>query len=61
MELNYILQLYDYNRWAGHRTLTIAKALAIDDFLRPMGNSFSSVRDTLADPKNDLNVTHFLE
>ena len=48
MERNYILQLYDYNRWAGHRTLTIAKALAIDDFLRPMGNSFSSVRDTLA-------------
>ncbi|HKW35188.1 MAG TPA: DinB family protein [Candidatus Acidoferrum sp.] len=48
MELNNIRQLYDYNRWAGHRTLTVARALANDDFLGPMGNSFSSVRDTLA-------------
>jgi uncharacterized damage-inducible protein DinB len=48
VELNNILQLYDYNRWAGRRTLTTARALANDDFLRPMGNSFSSVRDTLA-------------
>jgi uncharacterized damage-inducible protein DinB len=48
VELNNILQLYDYNRWAGRRTLTATRALASDDFLRPMGNSFSSVRDTLA-------------
>lgn len=48
MELNNIHQLYGYNRWAGRRTLIAARALAIDDFLRPMGNSFSSVRDTLA-------------
>ena len=47
LELNNILQLYDYNHWAGRRTLTAARALADDDFLRPMGNSFSSVRDTL--------------
>jgi uncharacterized damage-inducible protein DinB len=48
VELNNIRQLYDYNRWAGRRTLTAASALASDDFLRLMGNSFSSVRDTLA-------------
>ena len=48
MELNNIRQLYDYNRWAGRRTLTVASRLANDDFLRPMGNSFSSVRDTLS-------------
>jgi uncharacterized damage-inducible protein DinB len=48
VELNNIRQLYDYNRWADHRTLTVARALANDDFLRPMGNSFSSVRDTFA-------------
>ena len=48
MELNNIRQLYDYNSWAGRRTLTAASALGSDDFLRLMGNSFSSVRDTLA-------------
>jgi len=48
VELKNIRQLYDYNRWAGRRTLTVASTLASDDFLRPMGNSFSSVRDTLA-------------
>ena len=48
MELNNIRQLYDYNRWADRRTLRVASALASDDFLRPMVNSFSSVRDTLA-------------
>ena len=48
VELNIIRQLYDYNRWAGRRTLTVASRLSNDDFLRPMGNSFSSVRDTLS-------------
>ena len=48
MEPNDIRQLYDYNRWAAWRTLTVASTLANDEFLRPMGNSFSSVRDTLA-------------
>jgi uncharacterized damage-inducible protein DinB len=48
MELNNIRQLYDYNRWADRRILTVASILASDDFIRPMGNSFSSVRDTLA-------------
>ena len=48
MELNNIRQLYDYNRWAGRRTLAVASRLANDDFIRPTGNSFSSVRDTFA-------------
>jgi len=48
MELNCIRQLYDYNRWADRRILAIASALANADFIRPMRNSFSSVRDTLA-------------
>ena len=48
MELNNVRQLYDYNRWADRRILTVTGTLAGDDFIRPMGNSFSSVRDTLA-------------
>ena len=48
MELNSIRQLYDYNRWADRRILERAGTLANHDFVRPMGSSFSSVRDTLA-------------
>jgi uncharacterized damage-inducible protein DinB len=48
MELNCIRQLYDYNRWADRRILAIASTLTHEDFIRPMSNSFSSVRDTLA-------------
>jgi uncharacterized damage-inducible protein DinB len=48
MELDSIRQLYDYNRWADRRILAKAGTLANEDFIRPMGNSFSSVRDTLA-------------
>jgi len=48
MELDSIRQLYDYNRWADRRILAKAGTLASEDFIRSMGNSFSSVRDTLA-------------
>ena len=48
MELNWIRQLYDYNRWADRRILAMASTLTNEDFIRPMGNSFSSVRDTLS-------------
>ncbi|HEY6305828.1 MAG TPA: DinB family protein [Candidatus Angelobacter sp.] len=48
MELNDIRELYGYNRWANRRTLAAAGKLDGDAFIRPMGNSFSSVRDTLA-------------
>jgi len=43
-----IRRLYDYNAWANHRTLEAASALSMEQFLKPMGSSFSSVRDTLA-------------
>src|SRR5205823_5097672 len=43
-----IRQLYDYNSWANRRSLRAAEKLSTEQFLRPMGSSFSSVRDTLA-------------
>jgi len=48
MELNDIREFYAYNHWANERTLAAASKLTPDAFVRPMGNSFSSVRDTLA-------------
>lgn len=40
--------LYDYNAWANRRHLDAAAKLTEEEFLRPMGSSFGSVRDTLA-------------
>lgn len=40
--------LYDYNSWANARVLESAAKLAPDQFTKPLGSSFSSVRDTLA-------------
>jgi len=40
--------LYDYNAWANRRSLDAAAALTPEQFTKPMGSSFSSVRDTLA-------------
>lgn len=48
MDLNDIHELYDYNRWANQRSLAAAARLDKATLIRPMGNSFSSVRDTLA-------------
>ena len=48
MDLNHIRELYQYNRWANRRALSAAAKLDGEKFTRPMGNSFSSVRDTLA-------------
>ena len=39
--------LYDYNAWANHRSLDAASALSTEQFVKPMGSSFGSVRDTL--------------
>ena len=41
-------ELFDYNYWARDRQLEACAALTEEQFLRPMGSSFSSVRDTLA-------------
>jgi len=40
--------LYDYNAWANHRQLESASQLTTEQFTRPLGSSFGSVRDTLA-------------
>ncbi len=40
-------ELYRYNYWARDRQLAACAALTEEEFKRPMGNSFSSLRDTL--------------
>jgi uncharacterized damage-inducible protein DinB len=41
-------QLIDYNYWARDRLLEAVEALTPEQFTRDMGNSFGSVRDTVA-------------
>jgi uncharacterized damage-inducible protein DinB len=41
-------EIYDFSYWARDRQFQARAALTPEQFLRPMGNSFSSVRDTLA-------------
>jgi uncharacterized damage-inducible protein DinB len=43
-----ILTLFDYNAWANARALDASAALSPEEFVRDLGNSFPSVRDTLA-------------
>jgi len=40
--------LADYNFWARDRLLDAVAALTPEQFVRPMGSSFGSVRDTIA-------------
>jgi len=40
--------LYDYNSWANHRVLDACGVLTDEQFMRDLGSSFRSVRDTLA-------------
>jgi uncharacterized damage-inducible protein DinB len=40
--------LYDFNAWANQRSLAAAEKLTVEQFTKPLGSSFSSVRDTLA-------------
>lgn len=42
-----IRQLFEFNAWANARILDAASRLSAEDFTRPLGNSFPSVRDTL--------------
>jgi uncharacterized damage-inducible protein DinB len=39
--------LFDYNAWANRRSLETAAQLSPEQFTKPLGSSFSSVRDTL--------------
>jgi uncharacterized damage-inducible protein DinB len=41
-------ELYEFNYWARDRQLKACEALSSEQLLRPMGSSFSSVRDSLA-------------
>jgi len=40
--------LYEFNAWANRRSMSAAATLPPEQFIKPMGSSFSSVRDTLA-------------
>lgn len=46
-QLEFLTELYRYNRWANHKALDAASSLDPESFTRELGNSFSSVRDTL--------------
>ena len=48
MQVDAIRELYDYNHWANQRVLSAMTPLTDDMFTRNMGNSFVSLRDTLA-------------
>lgn len=41
-------ELFEYNYWARDRQLEACAALRQEQFKRPLGNSFPSLRDTLA-------------
>ncbi len=41
-----MLTLYEYNAWADRRMLEATSVLTKDQFTKPLGSSFSSVRDT---------------
>lgn len=42
-----MVELYEYNAWADRRALEASKALSKEQFSKPLGSSFPSVRDTL--------------
>ena len=46
--LETLREMFEYNYWARDAQLAACEKLTPEQFLRPMGNSFSSVRDTLA-------------
>lgn len=46
--LGTIRELFEYNYWARDRQLQACALLAEEQFLRPMGSSYASLRDTLA-------------
>ena len=42
-----IADLFAYNRWANRRVLEAVEGLSGDDYARPLGGSFATLRDTL--------------
>jgi uncharacterized damage-inducible protein DinB len=47
MDSTFISEMYSYNRWANQKTIQAVSRLDGATLLRGMGNSFSSIRDTL--------------
>jgi uncharacterized damage-inducible protein DinB len=47
MTPNEMALLYEFNAWANRRILRAVAAVKQEEFLRPMGSSFGSLRDTL--------------
>jgi uncharacterized damage-inducible protein DinB len=48
MQPETVRELYVYNHWANQRVLASVTPLSGEQFTRSMGNSFGSVRDTVA-------------
>jgi len=48
MNTSDIRNLYAYNKWANHRIMDACRPLDTTHFTRNLGNSFGSIRDTLA-------------
>src|SRR5712691_8185062 len=48
ISLTVLGELFDYNYWARDRQLEACATLTPEQFLRPLGSSFPSLRDTLA-------------
>lgn len=47
MNPDFIHQILDFHYWARDRAMLATEALSTEQYVRPMGNSFSSIRDTL--------------
>jgi len=48
MTPNEMIVLYEFNAWANRRMLGAVAAVKLEEFVRPLGSSFSSLRDTTA-------------
>lgn len=48
MNIEDVRTLYDYNAWANNRSLEACAAVTPEQFIRELGSSFRSLRDTLA-------------
>ena len=58
MSLTALNEVFDYNYWARDRQLQACAGLTEEQFLRPLGNSFPSLRDTLAHLLAEIGRAH---
>ena len=47
MNNDYLRLLLDFHYWARDRVFAAVEPLTVEDYMRPMGNSFPSIQDTL--------------